>query len=182
MASSLGEGQTRPPSPRDSKFYHDDWIDRNKNGKMDPYEDPSQPISKRVEDLLTRMTLEEKLAQLGSGSAIPQCGIGSLTCVLRSDPPKEGATKANGFQTQAVEQTRLGIPPIIHDECLHGCVAKFSTSFPQAIALAATWDEDLVYRVARAIARETAARGIRQCLSPVVDIARDVRAGRTEET
>jgi len=106
--------------------------------------------------------LEEKLAQLGSGQVIPQQGIGNLTCVVRSDPPREGAVRANEFQAQAIEQTRLGIPPIIHDECLHGCVAKFSTSFPQAIALAATWDENLVYNVARAIAKETAARGIRQ--------------------
>lgn len=149
---------------------------------MDSYEDPNQPISKRVEDLLSRMTLEEKLAQLGSGVDIPQCGIGGLTCIIRSYPPKEGAAKANEFQTQAIERTRLGIPPIIHDECLHGCLARYSTSFPQAIALAATWDQDLVYKVAKAIAEETSSRGIQQCLSPVVDIARDVRAGRTEET
>ncbi|RLF03213.1 MAG: hypothetical protein DRK00_09050, partial [Thermoprotei archaeon] len=82
----------------------------------------------------------------------------------------------------AIEGTRLGIPVIIHDECLHGCMAKYSTVFPQAIALAATWDPDLVYRVARAAVREARARGIRQCLSPVVNLARDVRAGRTEET
>ena len=182
MASSVGEGRTGLLGVRDGQFYHGNWIDRNKNGEMDLYEDPSQPVSNRVEDLLSRMTLEEKLAQLGSGQVIPQQGIGNLTCVVRSDLPREGAIRANDFQAQAIEQTRLGIPPIIHDECLHGCMAKFSTSFPQAIALAATWDENLVYNVARAIARETAARGIRQCLSPVVDIARDVRAGRTEET
>jgi beta-glucosidase len=182
MDSSFGKRQTPPPGSFNSQFYHGDWIDRNKNGSMDPYEDPNQPISKRVEDLLSRMTLEEKLAQLGSGVDIPKCGIGGLTCVVRSYPPKEGAVKANEFQVQAIERTRLGIPPIIHDECLHGCLAKYSTSFPQAIALAATWDQQLVYKVAKAIAEETASRGIQQCLSPVVDIARDVRAGRTEET
>ena len=182
MTPSLRGRQVPPAGSRYGPFCHGDWIDRNKNGVMDPYEDPSQPISRRVEDLLSRMMLEEKLAQLGSGSSIPQCGMGNLTCVVRSYPPREGAGKANEFQARAIEQTRLGIPPIIHDECLHGCLAKYSTSFPQAIALAATWDQDLVYRVAKAIGEETAARGIRQCLSPVVDIARDVRAGRTEET
>jgi beta-glucosidase len=182
MGLSRRGRRTSPSGLHDGQFYHGDWIDRNKNGVMDSYEDPNQPISKRVEDLLSRMTLEEKLAQLGSGADVPQHGIGNLTCVIRSHPPGDGAAKANEFQAQAIEQTRLGIPPIIHDECLHGCVAKYSTSFPQAIALAATWDQDLVYKVAKAIAEETASRGIQQCLSPVVDIARDVRAGRTEET
>jgi len=108
--------------------------------------------------------------------------VGNLTHVTRGLSAKEGAEKANEYQVEAIEKTRLGIPVIIHDECLHGCVAKFSTSFPQAIGLAATWDRELVYRVSKAIARETRSRGIHQCLSPVVNIARDVRAGRTEES
>ena len=171
-----------PPSAKRREIYHDDWIDFNKNGTMDPYENPKLPIEERVEDLLSRMTLEEKVAQLQSGKNIPKYGMGNLTCVLRNIPPKEGAKKANEFQVQAIEETRLGIPVIIHDECLHGCVAVLSTSFPQAIALAATWDPDLMYKVAKATAKETRARGIHQCLSPVVNIVRDVRAGRTEES
>ena len=170
-----------PNSVRRKDIYHDNWIDFNKNGVKDPYEDPNLPVDKRVEDLLSRMTIEEKVIQLRS-SFNPEHIVGNLSCVLRKCSPKEGAIRANEIQRKYIEETRLGIPAIIHDECLHGCVAKFSTSFPQAIALAATWDPDLVYRVAKAIAKETRARGINQCLSPVVNIIRDVRAGRTEES
>ncbi|MCX8183756.1 MAG: glycoside hydrolase family 3 C-terminal domain-containing protein [Crenarchaeota archaeon] len=171
-----------PPDVSNHEIYHEDWIDFNKNGVKDTFEDPSLPVEKRVEDLLKRMTLQEKLAQLRSSREMPDEGVGNLTHVTRGLPAKEGAEKANQYQVKAIEKTRLGIPVVIHDECLHGCVAKFSTSFPQAIALAATWDRELVYRVSKAIARETRSRGIHQCLSPVVDIARDVRAGRTEES
>lgn len=182
MPSSNKTGFYLPPSTKQQEIYHENWIDFNKNGVMDPYENPELPIEKRVNDLLSRMTLEEKVAQLQSGPSIPEHGMGNLTCVLRGLPPKEGAVRANELQVQSIEETRLGIPSIIHDECLHGCMAKFSTSFPQAIGLAATWDPDLVYRVAKATAKETRARGIHQCLSPVVNIVRDIRAGRTEES
>jgi beta-glucosidase len=169
-----------PPTVGKPEIYHDGWIDFNKNGVMDPYEDPSRPVDERVEDLLSRMTLEEKLEQLRS-SFKPEA-VGNISIVLRNLPPREAAQLANEIQAKLIEGTRLGIPAIIHDECLHGCMAKHSTQFPQAIALAATWDPDLVYRVAKAIAKEARARGIRQCLAPVVNLARDVRAGRTEET
>ena len=169
-----------PPGAEATGIYRDGWIDFNKNGVMDPYEDPSRPVEERVEDLLSRMTLEEKLEQLRSSFEFGR--VGNLSVVLRGLPPGEGARRANEIQRKLIEGTRLGIPAIIHDECLHGCMALHSTQFPQAIALAATWDPDLVYRVAKAIARETRARGIRQCLAPVVNLARDARAGRTEET
>lgn len=71
---------------------------------------------------------------------------------------------------------------IIHDECLHGCMAKGCTIFPQSIALASTWDPDLMSQVSTAIGKETRARGIHQALSPTINIARDPRCGRTEET
>jgi len=171
-----------PPNVSNRNIYHEDWIDFNKNGVKDPFEDPKLPVEKRVEDLLKRMTIEEKIAQLRSGREILKEGIGNLSFVTRHLPPKEGAEKANEFQIKLIEGTRLGIPAIIHDECLHGCVAKFSTSFPQAIGLAATWDPELLYKVSKAVARETRSRGIHQCLSPVVNIIRDVRAGRTEES
>ena len=163
-------------------IYHENWIDFNKNGIMDPFENPNLPVEVRVEDLLSRMTLEEKVAQLQSGVEIGKHGIGNLTHVTRRLGPREAAEKANELQVQAIEKTRLGIPVIIHDECLHGCMVYHATSFPQAIGLAATWNPDLVYKVAKAIARETRSRGIHQCLSPVVNIVRDVRAGRTEES
>lgn len=169
-----------PPGAEKTGIYREGWIDFNKNGVKDPYEDPSRPVEERVEDLLSRMTLEEKIAQLQSSFEFKE--VGNLSCILRALPPEEGARLANEIHRKLIEGTRLGIPAIIHDECLHGCMAKYSTQFPQAIALAATFDPDLVYRVAKAIAKETRARGIRQCLSPVVNLARDVRAGRTEET
>lgn len=168
-----------PPNVQKKEIYHDTWIDFNKNGKMDPYENPNLPIEQRVEDLLKRMTLEEKIYQLQSGGDLP---VGNLTCVTRGFLPKEGAIRSNEYQRRAIEETRLGIPVIVHDEALHGCVARGCTSFPQAIGLAATWDPELMFRVAKIIGRETRARGIHQVLSPVVNIARDVRAGRTEET
>jgi len=161
------------------EIYHQNWIDFNKNGQMDPFENPNLPTEERVEDLLSRMTLEEKIHQLQAGKDVP---LGNLTCVTRDDLPRQGAIHSNEFQVRAIEQTRLGIPVIVHDEALHGCIARGCTSFPQAIGLAATWDPDLMYRVAKAIGKETRARGIHQVLSPVVNIARDVRAGRTEET
>jgi len=182
MLINAGGGQRAyflPPNVKRTDIYHANWIDFNKNGQMDPYENPNLPVEERVEDLLKRMTLEEKIHQLQSGGDLP---VGNLTCVTRHFLPREGAERSNEFQRRAIEETRWGIPVIVHDEALHGCVAHGCTSFPQAIGLAATWDPDLMYRVAKAIARETRARGIHQVLSPVMDIARDVRAGRTEET
>ncbi|MGC8670413.1 MAG: glycoside hydrolase family 3 protein [Thermoprotei archaeon] len=163
------------------ELYRNGWIDHNKNGMRDPYEDPSLPIERRVEDLLSRMTLQEKLRELRS-SFKSDSGVGNLSVVLRALEPRQAAEEANELQRKAIEETRLGVPVIVHDECLHGCVARHSTVFPQAIALGATWDPELVGRVASAIAKETRNRGIRQCLSPVVNLTWDVRAGRTEET
>ena len=156
-------------------------------------------MEKKVKELLRKMTLEEKLRQLmcispekllegGKFSRqkakrfITDKGIGGVGPLLRSFSPREGARIANELQRIAREETRLGIPIIIHDECLHGCMAKGSTSFPQAIGLASMWEVELVEKIAAIIGRETRARGILQALSPTVNIARDVRCGRTEET
>jgi beta-glucosidase len=154
-----------------------------------PYQDSTLPVETRVKDLLSRMTLEEKVAQvecsmkdIEAPGALSPDGLGGLACVLRGDGPQAGAEKANRIQKLALGKTRLGIPIIIHDEALHGILARGGTSFPQAIALAATWNPELMERVAQVIGRETRTRGIRQVLSPVVNIARDVRWGRTEET
>ena len=92
------------------------------------------------------------------------------------------AERINAIQRYFVERTRLGIPIIPFEEALHGLARDGATAFPQAIGLAATWDSLLVSRVAGAIARETRTRGIRQVLSPVINIADDVRWGRVEET
>ena len=154
-----------------------------------PYQNSSVPIEQRVEDLLARMTIEEKIAQLQCtlrkiewGKNLTVKGIGGIGPIFRSLSPKEEAEKINEVQKLAVEKTRLGIPIIIHDEALHGLVSNDATSFPQAIGLAATWDVDLMAKVATVIGKETRSRGVRQVLSPVVNIARDVRWGRVEET
>jgi beta-glucosidase len=160
-------------------IYHDGWIDFNKNSIMDPYENPKLPIEQRVDDLLKRMTLNEKIYQLQSGGDPP---VGNLIYATGGYLPREGAIRSNGFQRRAIEGTRLGIPVTINESALHGIVARGCTSFPQAIGLAATWDPSLMYRVAKAIGKEARARGINQALDPVVNIARDIRAGRTEET
>jgi len=153
------------------------------------YLDAKAAIEDRVTDLLSKMTLEEKIAQLQCtlrqiewGKNLTVNGLGGIGPLLRSSTAKGAAERANEFQKMAVEKTRLGIPVIIHDEALHGLIGNGATSFPQAIGLAATWDPDLVARVATVIGKQSRSRGIRQVLSPVVNIARDVRWGRVEET
>ncbi|MEP7001726.1 MAG: glycoside hydrolase family 3 N-terminal domain-containing protein [bacterium] len=159
-----------------------------------PYRDARLPIAERVRDLVARMTLEEKFWQLFMipgdldnpandyshgifGLQIsPAAGAGPVATA------RNQAERINAIQRYFVERTRLGIPIIPFDEALHGLGREGATSFPQAIALAATWDTALVARVAGAIAREAGSRGIRQVLSPVINLANDVRWGRVEET
>ena len=152
-----------------------------------PYRDPGLTIDRRVDDLLARMTSEEKFRQLFMAPGDLDRGTDGLTdgifgLQVRTGGARETAEKIDAIQKFFVERTRLGIPAVPFEEALHGLVQPGATSFPQAIGLAATWDADLVAEVASAIAAETASRGIRQVLSPVVNIARDVRWGRTEET
>jgi beta-glucosidase len=111
-----------------------------------------------------------------------KAGYGHFTVTLRDLEPKAAARLANRIQRIAVEETRLGIPVMIHDEGLHGLLANSATSFPQSIALSCTWDPELLEEISSIIGQETCSRGIRQLLSPTINIARDARAGRTEET
>ncbi len=155
---------------------------------------------RRIADLLSRMTLEEKVAQLRpvarrrslsgpSGVFSPERagpilkdGTGYVGRVTMPLPPREAAVFANAVQRHLKENTRLGIPALASEEALHGFMAKGATAFPQAIALASTWDPALVERVFTAAALEARARGANWVLTPVLDIARDPRWGRTEET
>ena len=169
-----------------------------------PYRDARLPTRERVGDLLSRMTLEEKFWQLymipgdlddpaldysrgifglqiseaprghGNGEGGPRRPV--------PDVARRHAERINAIQRYFVEKTRLGIPIIPFEEALHGLAKAGATAFPQAIGLAATWDRWLMARVAAASANETRSRGIRQVLSPVVNIASDVRWGRVEET
>jgi beta-glucosidase len=170
-----------------------------------PYKNPSLTIDERVKDLLSKMTIEEKFWQLFMIPGGVQKGEeekykngifgfqvsaesanGDASQQMLNYKTSENALllakKINAIQKYFVEQTRLGIPIIAFDEALHGLVRDGATAFPQAIGLAASWDTALVHAVANAIATETKIRGIRQILSPVINIASDVRWGRTEET
>jgi beta-glucosidase len=173
------------------------------------YRDRTRPVDERVRDLLARMTLEEKVAQtLGlwkgkekitdaagqfdpaGARALIANGLGQLArpTELRDKPtkilngPRENAVFVNAVQKWLIENTRLGIPVMTHEEALHGLVAPKGTNFPIPIALASTWDPALVERVMSIAALEARARGTHEVLSPVLDLARDPRWGRTEET
>ena len=170
-----------------------------------PYKDSALSIETRVNDLLSRMTPEEKFWQLfmipgdldhaqpgqySHGifgfqvSAVGNDANAAQQMLQYGTKENAGslAKKINAIQKYFVDSSRLGIPIIAFDEALHGLVRAGATSFPQAIGLAATWDTTLMARVATAIATQTKTRGIRQVLSPVINIASDVRWGRTEET
>ena len=156
--------------------------------------------AQRVEDLLSRMTLEEKLAQLGSvwafqivkdGAFDPEAararmpgGIGQITRLAGATAlsPRDVAVLANAVQRFLVEETRLGIPAIVHEESLHGITGRDRVSYPQSIGLAATWRPQLVREMADQIGRELRAGGAHQTLAPIFDITRDPRWGRAEET
>ena len=182
------------------------------------YKEAGQPIDARVEDLLGRMTLEEKVAQLvaiwlkkdaiqtpagdfdpAKASAAFPNGLGMISRpsdrkgvaagtanagadVAANRGPVETATYINAAQKWSMERTRLGIPMIMHEEALHGLVAPGATSFPQSIALASTWNPGLLEKIFSVAAAEARARGANLVLAPVVDVARDPRWGRIEET
>jgi beta-glucosidase len=157
-------------------------------------------IDKRVADLLGRMTPQEKLAQLGSvwshellqndayeaakvQSRLAE-GIGQITRIAGATNlgQREAAELANRLQKFLVERTRLGIPAMVHEECLHGLLARESVCFPQSINHAAAWNPDLTEAMADRLGRELRAAGAHQALAPIFDITRDPRWGRIEET
>jgi len=158
-----------------------------------PYRDPRLSTETRVRDLLGRMTPDEKFWQLfmipgdlDDSSHDYSRGIFGLQIDVPDTTPSRAARahamRINAIQRYFVERTRLGIPIIPFEEAVHGLARPGATVFPQVISLAASWDTGLVARVSDAIALETRSRGIRQVLSPVVNIASDVRWGRVEET
>lgn len=174
------------------------------------WRDCLQPPRRRAEALLAEMTLAEKLAQLGSawldndggnggemapmqdviaggGVSLEQArehGIGHLTRVFGTCPvnARDGAAKVAELQEEIVAASRLGVPAIVHEECLTGFTTFGATVYPTALAWAATFDPDLVGRMANAIGRDMRDVGVHQGLSPVLDVVRDYRWGRVEET
>ncbi len=159
------------------------------------YRDAVQPIEARVTDLLGRMTRLEKFRQLFMAPATPaeladidlSTGLFGVQLRIGDSVPAVRAARAHTLRLDSLRQrlareSRLGIPPLFFEEALHGMLDAGATVFPQAIGLAATFDTALVHRVHVATAREMKARGVRMALSPVINLATDVRWGRTEET
>jgi beta-glucosidase len=173
-----------------------------------PYQNPVLPVDQRVADLVARMTLDEKIAQLQTrwwemaefldekGNFLPENakkimaqGIGELARpgqnknnYAPNKTPQKSAEFTNAIQRWLKDNTRLGIPAIFHEEALHGHSGLYSTSFPQAIALASTWQPTLFEQIYTHVAKEVRCRGSQRVLAPVLDVARDPRWGRIEET
>ncbi len=166
-------------------IYMDGWIDLNKNGRKDIYEDPNQPISRRVANLLSQMTLDEKLGQLqqawreqgDEASFRERLRQGKIGSFLAGDEVIETPIVRNRLQRIAVEESRLGIPLIFGHDAIHG----FRTIFPIPLALACSWEPELFERTHAVSAREAAAAGIDWTFAPMVDLARDPRWGRIAE-
>ncbi|PZG20252.1 beta-glucosidase family protein [Nonomuraea aridisoli] len=171
------------------------------------WRDTSRTVGERVESLLAELTLEEKAAQLGSawvqtgdpGGVAPlqdlfttserledrlAHGLGHLTRVYGTAPvtPAEGAERLRSLQRLVIDANRLGIPAIAHEECLTGFATHGATAYPTPLAWAATFDPGLIERMAAAIGADLRAAGVHQGLSPVLDVVRDYRWGRVEET
>ncbi len=176
-----------------------------KKGQSLPYKNSKLSVDLRVKDLISRMTPEEKFWQLfmipgdvteknkdqfkhgifGLQVSAAAQGSGNAQQMLTYNTSEDGlslAKKVNKIQKYFVEETRLGIPIIPFDEALHGLVRQGATAFPQSIGLAASFDTALVAKIGTAIAHEARARGLRDLLAPVINMATDVRWGRVEET
>lgn len=185
-----------------------------KNLKLQPvYKDPKKTVDERVRDLLSRMTIEEKVGQLSTllgwemytksdkritvskkfKEAVQKEHIGMLWATLRADPwtkktletglsPQEAAIATNALQRYMMDSTRLGIPLLLSEECPHGHMAIGTTVFPTAIGQASTWNPALIQEMAQVIAAETRAVGGHIGYGPILDLARDPRWSRLEET
>src|SRR5262245_46775329 len=177
----------------------------------EPWRDPARPAAERVADLVGRMTLREKLAQLygvwlGQAASdeeddvapfqhdmvdtdlnwqeLIKNGLGQLTRPFGSAPvePADSAARLAQLQTEITSAGRFGIPAIAHEECLTGFMTHNATVYPSPLAWGATWSPELVEQMAETIGASMRSVGIHQGLAPVLDVTRDVRWGRTEET
>jgi beta-glucosidase len=192
-----------------SKIYHDGWIDLNKNGRMDVYENPAAPIERRVEDLLSQMNLAEKTCQTATlygykrvlqdelptpnwKNEIWKDGIANIDehlngwgagskSVYATDIRKH-VWAMNETQRFFVEETRLGIPVDFTNEGLRGVAFSTATSFPSELGMGNTWDPDLVREMGRITGQEGRALGYTNVYAPTLDVSRDQRWGRIEDT
>ena len=151
------------------------------------YKNPEASIEDRVEDLLKRMTLDEKLGEVQfigkqNISELEKHHIGTIFGILRSYEAGESAKKYNEIQKKHIEAHRLGIPLLLMDEAIFGFMGYKTTSFPQPIGMASSWNPELTHKAMQVVAVESKARGTRNVLCPVVNIPRDARWGRLHET
>ena len=193
-----------------ASIYHTNWIDFNKNGKMDVFEDPKQPVDARVKDLLSQMTLDEKTCQLatlyGYGRVLKdelptdkwktkiwKDGIANIdehlnsttfrpsTFTKYSFPYSRHAGAINTVQKWFVENTRLGIPVDFTNEGIHGLASERATALPAPIAIGSTWDKNIINKAGHIVGREAKALGYTNVYVPILDLARDPRWGRVVE-
>lgn len=189
-------------------IYKKGWIDFNKNGEKDVYEDPSAPLEARVANLLSQMTLEEKTCQMatlyGSGRVLKDSlpteawsteiwkdgianideqanGLGTFGSAL-SYPYVNSVRNRQAIQRWFVENTRLGIPVDFTNEGIRGLCHDRATMFPAQCGQGATWDKELISEIARVTAEEAIALGYTNIYSPILDIAQDPRWGRVVES
>jgi beta-glucosidase len=191
-------------------IYHKGWVDFNKNGKMDVFEDPSKPIDARVNDLLNQMNLDEKTCQTatlyGYGRVLKdemptaewktkiwKDGIANIDEELNSLPYNKKAVTEYSFpfskhanaintvQKWFVEETRLGIPVDFSNEGIHGLCHDRATPFPAPVNIGSTWNKNLVYQAGSIVGREAKALGYTNVYAPILDVARDPRWGRVVE-
>ena len=208
LATPQLQAQDKPNTQSQAKadsIYHGDWIDRNKNGTKDPYEDPSVDVDKRIEDLLGRMTIEEKTSQMGTiyghkrvlkdthptakwKTRVWKDGIGNIDehCngvrgVNDMTGHVEHADLLNIIQRWFIEETRLGVPVDFTNEGIRGVCHSNASNFPTQIGVGATWDKDLVRRIGEITGKEAKALGYTNIYSPILDVVRDPRWGRTIE-
>ncbi|GAA4730394.1 glycoside hydrolase family 3 N-terminal domain-containing protein [Flavisolibacter ginsenosidimutans] len=197
MSSAFSQSKT---------IYRKGWIDFNKNGAMDVFEDPSQPVDKRVENLLSQMTLDEKTCQMatlyGYGRVLKdempaanwkneiwKDGIANIDEELSSNklktqysfPFSKHAEAINTIQKWFVEETRLGIPVDFTNEGIHGLTHDRATPLPAPISIGATWNKTLVRQAGETVGREAKALGYTNIYTPILDPARDQRWGRVVE-
>lgn len=201
--------QTSLPSqkiyPAKKEIYHKGWIDFNKNGKKDIYEDPTQTIDARIADLLSQMTVEEKTCQLATlygyrrvlADDLPTAGwkdeiwkdgianidehLNGLVRTKYSYPYSLHARAINEVQRWFVEQTRLGIPVDFSNEGIHGLNHDRSTPLPAPITIGSTWNKQLVRQAGMIVGKEAKALGYTNVYAPILDVARDQRWGRVLE-
>jgi len=186
-------------------LYHDGWVDRNKNGQMDPYENPKLSVDERIEDLLGRMTLEEKTCQMGTiygyrrilkeTHPTPEwqdrvwkdgvCNIDEHANGVRGAKEMTGHVEHvqlfNEIRRWFAEETRLGIPVDFTNEGIRGVCHSRASNFPSQLGIGATFDRDLVRRIGEITGKEGKALGYTNIYSPILDTVRDPRWGRTVE-